>query len=40
MVSNGGIAVQNYSYTILLDSYQVNQLKNNKEFQDLQNTQA
>ncbi|WP_163556273.1 DUF4043 family protein [Helicobacter suis] len=36
MVSNGGISVQNYSYIILLDSYQVNQLKADKEFQDLQ----
>ncbi|WP_163534076.1 DUF4043 family protein [Helicobacter suis] len=36
MVSNGGISVQNYSYIILLDSYQINQLKSDKEFQDLQ----
>ncbi|WP_411709832.1 hypothetical protein [Helicobacter suis] len=28
--------MQNYSYIILLDSYQVNQLKSDKEFQDLQ----
>lgn len=38
MVNNGGVVVQNYSYIILLDSYQVNQLKSDKEFQDLQNT--
>ncbi|WP_104741281.1 phage capsid family protein, partial [Helicobacter suis] len=36
MVNNGGVVVQNYSYIILLDSYQVNQLKSDKEFQDLQ----
>lgn len=32
----GGLTLQNYSYIILLDSYQINQLKNDKEWQEMQ----
>lgn len=34
-ITQAGISVQNYSYIILLDSYQINQLKADKEWQDL-----
>ncbi|WP_121022115.1 phage capsid family protein [Helicobacter vulpis] len=36
MVTTGGVSVQNYSYIILLDSFAINQLKSDKEYQDLQ----
>lgn len=34
--TQGGITVQNYSYIILLDSYQINQLKNDPEWVAMQ----
>lgn len=34
--NQGGITVQNYSYIILLDSYQINQLKNDPEWVAMQ----
>ncbi|WP_104686764.1 phage capsid family protein [Helicobacter felis] len=36
IVSNGGVSVQNYSYIILLDSFAINQLKADKEYQEMQ----
>ena len=35
-VTHNGISVQNYSYIILLDSYAINQLKNDDEWVDIQ----
>lgn len=35
-ITQGGVTLQNYSYIILLDSYAINQLKNDKEWQDMQ----
>ena len=34
--TEGGITFQNYSYIILLDTYQINQLKNDPEWQEMQ----
>ncbi|WP_104640054.1 phage capsid family protein [Helicobacter bizzozeronii] len=36
MVSTGGVSVQNYSYIILLDSFAINQLKADPEYQEMQ----
>ncbi|MFC3847892.1 DUF4043 family protein [Helicobacter baculiformis] len=36
MVSTGGVSVQNYSYIILLDSFAINQLKADPEYQEIQ----
>lgn len=34
--TNGGISIMHYSYLILLDTHGINQLKNDKEWQDMQ----
>ncbi|TSA81488.1 DUF4043 family protein [Helicobacter mehlei] len=34
--TTGGVSVQNYSYIILLDSFAINQLKSDKEYQEMQ----
>ncbi|WP_104741965.1 phage capsid family protein [Helicobacter ailurogastricus] len=36
MVTTGGLSVQNYSYIILLDSFAINQLKTDPEYQEIQ----
>lgn len=35
-VTQNGVSIQNYSYIILLDSYAINQLKNDEEWVDIQ----
>ncbi|CRF50122.1 FIG00711515: hypothetical protein [Helicobacter heilmannii] len=35
-ITTGGVSVQNYSYIILLDSFAINQLKSDPEYQELQ----